>query len=185
MGKYTEFYKKRHETGYGRTGHKHVKTVADQIKGHGVETVLDWGAGSRTLSKALAEHRPDWAVTAYDPCVPGLDVLPEGTFDAVVSTDVLEHIPYEELDEAIQQILSLTGKVGYHHIASYPARETFPDGRNIHVVLEKADWWKARFEANGANVIRAVDNPIVATNGKLRYAYACITILKEPALGNP
>lgn len=183
MGRYTDFYKKRHETGYGRTGHKHVKTVADQIKGHGVKTVLDWGAGSRTLTKALSEHRPDWVVTPYDPCVPGLDKLPAGPFDAVVSTDVLEHIPVEEIDEALKQIIALTGKVGYHHIANYPARESLPNGQNLHVLQENAEWWKARFEANGAHVVRAVDNPLIL-NGKMRNNYACITILKEPALGN-
>lgn len=176
LGKFLDFYKSRHETGYGRTGHKHLQYVANAIKGRGVKTVLDWGAGSQTLANALKAHRPDWEVTCYDPAVPGIDVLPAPSFDAVVSTDVLEHIPYDEIDAALQQIIALTGKVGYHHIANYPARETMPDGTNLHVIMEDAAWWKAKFEANGAKVIEAFDSPPLE-RGPARYA--CITIIKD------
>lgn len=178
MGKYTDYYRKRHGDGpgsYGRTGAKQVKYVLQALSGHGVKTVLDWGCGSNTLAKTLMGVRHDWKVDSYDPCVPGLDVLPEGKqWDAVVTTDVLEHIPLEEIDAALEQIIGLTRRVGYHHIANYLARESMPNGTNLHVLLEDAAWWKAKFEEHGVTVIEAID-----LDPPGRSKYACITFLKE------
>jgi hypothetical protein len=179
MGKYIDWYRQRHETGYGVTGHKHLQVVVDALKGRGVRTVLDWGAGSCSLTKALAAHRPDFKVTPYDPSVPAIATLPSRTFDAVVSTDVLEHIPYEEIDAATAELIALTDKVGFHYIANYPARETFPDGTNIHVIQEPALWWRDQFEANGANVVEARDITIDCV-GRVLYRYVALTFLKDP-----
>lgn len=177
------FYKKHHAGGhYGAAGFRKVTKVLDALAGVDIKTVLDWGAGAQTLSKALRNARPGWVVTSYDPAIPGIDVRPDGPFDAVVSTDVLEHIPYEEIDSVIQELIALTGKVGYHHIATFPASLRLPDGRDAHLILQPAAWWKERFEANGATVSKAFDT--AKPNGR-DPTYACITIVKEPSLGNP
>jgi hypothetical protein len=160
-----EYYRKRHAAGpYGMTGHKRVKDIFQAFANTRITTVLDWGAGSRTLAKALAAHKPEWRVDSYDPYVPDISARPTKKYDAVITTDVLEHIPHEGIDAAIADIVGLTKSYGYHFIANFPARDSFPDGRNIHLIQEGAAWWKAKFEAHGVVVTDATDVSNVALN---------------------
>lgn len=158
MSKYLDFYKKHHaDTRYGTSGRGKVKFVQSALVGHGIKTILDWGAGSQGLAHVLSSIRPDWQITSYDAAVPGIDTRPNKTFDAVVSTDVLEHIPYDEIDDVIEDILELTGEIGYHHIATSPAQLFLPDGQNAHLIQEMAPWWAKKFEAHGVEIIEAWD----------------------------
>lgn len=169
------FYKQHHaDTAYGTGGHKKAQRVLDGLNGTRVRTVLDWGAGSQTMKRALNQLRPDLEVTSYDPAIPGIDVLPAGPFDAVISTDVLEHIPYEEIDAALEQIVGLTGRRGYHYIASGPASLLLPDGRNAHIIQEGSKWWAEKFKQNGARVTKAEDTVSMAGD-KVVYRAAIIT----------
>jgi len=77
----------------------------------------------------------------YDPAVEQYSVLPEGTFDAVICTDVLEHIEEEDVADVIQEIYSKANKFVYLGISNEPASSYLPDGRNAHVTQKSLDWW--------------------------------------------
>jgi hypothetical protein len=62
----------------------------------------------------------------------------------VVSTDVLEHIPEEDVDWVLKDCFSFAKKFIYMNIASYPARKILPNGWNAHVTIESPDWWRQR-----------------------------------------
>ena len=157
-GSLLQFYAEHHaKTQYGTGGFKKIAALLQALEGGRVKSLLDWGAGSQTLGRTIKQQRPEWEVVSYDPAVPGIDVLPDRQFDAVVSTDVLEHIPYEEIDEAIEQILGLTKNVGYHYIASGPASLLLPDGRNAHLIQENSKWWAEKFRSHGASIAEASD----------------------------
>ena len=152
------FYKKHHaNTSYGTSGRHHAGLVLSHISNMGVRTVLDYGSGSGYLGQGLRGMRPDLKVFEYDPAIPGIDKIKHKKYDAVVSTDVLEHIPHEEIDEVVAHIVGLTAKVGFHHIATSPAQLMLPDGRNSHLIQEQAAWWKEVFENAGAIVTIAED----------------------------
>lgn len=155
MGKYTEFYKKHHaETAYGTSGRGRAKWIIPYLdRSH--ETLLDWGAGSRGLEKSLAGR--GIGVTSYDACVPGIDTKPDRQFDVVVTTDVLEHIPPEELAAVLLELIGYTRKRGIHFIPSFPANLVLPDGNNAHLIQENAEWWKNKFEEHGVTVVVAED----------------------------
>lgn len=168
------FYKEHHaSSAYGTGGHKKAQRVLAGLSGCNIRSILDWGAGSRTMEKAILQFRPDLKVTSYDPAIPGIDVLPEGPFDATISTDVLEHIPYEEIDSALEQIVGLTKKRGYHYIASGPANLWLPDGRNAHIIQEGSNWWRNKFHKQGVHVISAEDTTSMAGD-KVVYRAAII-----------
>jgi len=176
--KYLDFYRKHHQnTQYGTTGRNKAKDVLAAISNRGVRSVLDWGAGSQTLGQILQQMRPDIRVFNYDPAVPEISKLPGHSFCAVVSTDVLEHIPYDEIDDALAQIVSLTDKIGFHHIATSPAQLILPDGQNAHLIQEPAAWWADRFQRQGVRIISAVDTG--KPDGR-QYTAAKITFDKEP-----
>lgn len=118
---------------------KHVGEIGALIKD--CRTLLDYGSG-----KGVVHERKPWniSVTLYDPAVKGIDVLPVGDFDAVICTDVLEHIPEDELDEALNNIFSKANKVVYLSISTKPAKKFLPNGDNAHVTVKSQDWWLER-----------------------------------------
>ena len=65
----------------------------------------------------------------YDPAIPEYEILPDGQFDGVISFDVLEHIPKQDLEWVITEIFSFSKKIVFLNIACYPAGVILPDGK--------------------------------------------------------
>jgi len=104
-------------------------------------TVLDFGAGERTLEMTAKWAMPHLKVTSYDPGMEGIDRLPEDIWDFTVCTDVLEHIEPQFLDSTIDLIRARTHCAAYFIIAVAKAKAILPDGRNAHLIIQPADWW--------------------------------------------
>jgi cyclopropane fatty-acyl-phospholipid synthase-like methyltransferase len=109
---------------------------------------LDFGAGQGSLGRYVQENAVDVQVkwTDYDPGVQGKDEYPEEPFDLVVSSDVLEHIEPDFLEGTLAELRVLARKAQFHHIACDPSKGRLPDGRDMHLITEKLDWWLPRFE---------------------------------------
>lgn len=131
--------------GFGADGHKWVTTVQPIISKHKVMSLLDYGCGRQTFWKALRDSYGEWGAdikyVGYDPCVRGCEAVPEGKFDLVVCTDVLEHIEPEYLDNVVSHIKGLAQKAIFLNINIHPANKTLPDGRNTHLILQSGEWW--------------------------------------------
>lgn len=111
-------------------------------------TVLDFGAGQLSLEAYVQReyrdyHTLEW--TNYDPGVKGIDSTPIGQYDLIISSDVLEHVEPEQLDDVIEWLGAHVTKAQFHHIACDPCGLILPDGRNAHLITEKLDWWLDRF----------------------------------------
>lgn len=129
---------------WGNSGHHHceiVKTFAAEIGAH---SILDYGCGGGRLAKAMMPAR----VREYDPGIAGKDDAPKPA-GLVVATDVLEHIEPDRLEAVLAHIYRLAGKGAFLIISLRPARELLPDGRNAHLIVERATWWLARLRAAG------------------------------------
>jgi hypothetical protein len=74
--------------------------------------------------------------TLYDPGVPEYDTLPEGIFDGVYSTDVMEHIPKEQIPETFETIFEKAEKFVFLAICTQPAIAILPNGENAHCTVE-------------------------------------------------
>jgi 2-polyprenyl-3-methyl-5-hydroxy-6-metoxy-1,4-benzoquinol methylase len=91
---------------WGTTGGRNAGAeLVGILRGRGdIKSVLDFGCGQRTLEKYVQAspdcHTVEWF--NYDPGLPGLDELPTRNFDMIVSTDVLEHVEPELIDETIE-----------------------------------------------------------------------------------
>jgi|TARA_Y100000034_G_scaffold115959_1_gene153691 hypothetical protein len=87
-------------------------------------------------------------VKMYDPGIEEVSVYPDFPAEIVVCTDVLEHIPAQDIPWFLDELLKLTTKVLYITICLSPALTILPDGRNAHVCIKPRDWWRQRiFEA--------------------------------------
>lgn len=124
---------------FGGDGAKHAPNVIGLASDFEVKTILDYGCGQAFLKESLKEE--PFHVVNYDPAIPEHSAKPEGIFDLVACTDVLEHVEPEYLNNVLQEIFGYTGKVCYLVIACIEANKTLADGRNAHLIQRQPPWW--------------------------------------------
>lgn len=89
-------------------------------------------------------------VVCYDPCYAPYSTLPEGVFDGVVCTDVLEHCPEDDMAWIIGELFGYATRFVFANVACFPATKRLPSGENAHCTIRPPAWWKALFEAAAA-----------------------------------
>jgi len=128
----------------------------------GAKSLLDYGCGKallydkekyktmrlnkqgQVLPKPLQEI---WQLdyhALYDPAYSEHSKLPKGRYDAVICTDVIEHIDEKDVDWILEEIFSYSRKFVLLTIACYKALKTFKDGRNVHVNIKNPKHWKEK-----------------------------------------
>lgn len=142
-----------------------ILKFADEIKGlidlTGSRTVLDYGCGAGMQYQEPHALQRKWGVsmTLYDPA--GLNWRkPSGTFDGVICTDVLEHIPREEIQPALEEILRYASRFVFLTVCCRPAKKKLPSGENCHVTVRPMKWWEE--ELTIARDTFLMDNDVVA-----------------------
>jgi len=141
----------------------HAKRIKGLIDDTQATTVLDYGAGkgiAYDLSpvtvpgvgtvETLVDYWDVDSVHCYDPCHPPFSTLPQGTFDGVVATDVLEHCPEEDVPWIVAELFAFARRFVFASIASYPARTHLPNGENAHCTIRPPQWWADLFAAASA-----------------------------------
>lgn len=120
---------------WGSTAHTKADYLDTLIEGPEV-SILDFGSGTGSLSQALPIHD----ITEYDPVGENSE-LPVGSFDFVVSIDVMEHIEPEYLDQVCLYQETVANKGIIHYINTRPAVKKLADGSNAHLIQEPVEWW--------------------------------------------
>ena len=114
-----------------------------------IHYVLDFGCGTGTLGEFVrAEQkrgflRNDITWHEYDPSIDGKDVLPTGEYDAIVSVDVLEHVEPGSINETLEWVRAHCDRQ-YHHIDCNETKDRLPDGRDVHLIVERPEWWEQK-----------------------------------------
>jgi len=128
---------------YGIEGYKWAVEVDKHLSRADAKYVLDYGSGKGTLSDALRDL--GYIVSEFEPGIPGKDVPTEEDFDAVVTTDVLEHVEPDYIDDVMQYISDRADTV-FAVIATRKAVQVLPDGLNAHPLVRDATWWALKFQ---------------------------------------
>jgi len=152
---YQALIQKMHRsTNWGDGSHRRAAELALLIRSLGYpRKVLDYGCGKGTLGPALKHVLPYLEVSEYDPGIPGKDTPPAGKHDLVISTDVLEHIEPECVDDVLANIAAVTGRYFYATIGLELAKHILPDGRNAHILIRPMEWWSAALKRAGFVVL--------------------------------
>jgi hypothetical protein len=160
-------YKELHKTEYTYSAtNLHKESISQFLQREKCTSILDYGCGKAVQYFKENIHNDYFfgiMPALYDPAIEQYSVLPEGKFDAVISTDVLEHIEEENLDQVIQEIYSKANKFVYLGICNSPALAILPDGRNAHVTQKPLEWWKEKIQPH-ANVFTLLF--VYGNNGK-------------------
>ena len=134
--------KELHEgPGWGKGGLQHLDEILELLVDTRATTVLDYGCGKGRLVRAL--NMRHIYTDGYDPAVEQFAHEPT-IADLLVSTDVLEHIEPECLDEVLAHMAYLTGIRAYLVISLRPAVKHLPDGRNAHLIIESKEFWLSK-----------------------------------------
>lgn len=138
-------YKELHaKPEYGVGNVKYAPYVLPHLKQIKAKSVIDYGCGKGELADFL-EHAELPHVQRYDPAIAAFSVKPKGPFDVLINSCVLEHIPESELDDILQDMASMAPHA-FYIINTQLAVEILPDGRNAHLTVKPAAWWKLRLE---------------------------------------
>lgn len=136
---------------YGSRGYNWGYLIAGIAWIEGCKSVLDYGCGKGTLVRTLSDA--GITVAGYDPALPKFAAMPRPA-DLVACVDVLEHIEPECLDSVLDHFAALTKKILFVAISMTPAKRKLSDGRNSHILLERPEFWRPRFERRGFEVRR-------------------------------
>lgn len=146
-----EQYKEKHKGSQFSRGTallKHIPELTRLTKLLGCKDALDFGCG-----KAWFWKLPHWkaifdnelrSIKLYDPAIPEHDELPEGRYDLVLCTDVLEHVHPEETDDFLKTLFLYTRRCLFINVSTVPAKKTFDDGTNLHINLRTKDQWQKK-----------------------------------------
>jgi hypothetical protein len=151
------------ETFDGRSLVPQVGRIKRLIEATGAATILDYGSGKGSLYDArrlnLGE-RGEWdgvvdywgidEVRCFDPAYPPFSELPTQRFDGVISTDVLEHCPEEDVGWIVDEMFSFADKFVFATIACFAAHKRLPNGENAHCTIRPPEWWAERFRSAAA-----------------------------------
>lgn len=124
----------------GGGGYKWIPRIRTLVDDHDVTGILDYGCGLGTLKEQYPERIP---IEEYDPAIPG-KAHPPTPHDLLVCTDVLEHVEPDLLGNVIDHLHSCTLALALVTIALRESNKSFPDGTNVHLLIEGADFWTER-----------------------------------------
>lgn len=148
--------------------------LVDIFRNNKVRTILDAGCGSGKLMRKLLEENPgefevrgfDIADNCLDPWFDDIksDILTIGNlwnpadfttvYDAVLCTDVMEHIPPEHVPMVLQNIHNSSGKFAFFTIGLQP--DDYGHnlvGESLHLTVQPPQWW---IDALGAAGFRKI-----------------------------
>jgi len=143
----------------GQSLHRWLKHIASLIRLTDSKTVLDYGSGKgeqygrevrdgpNILAPAIQDLWSVKSIRCFDPGVDQLDKLPDQNFDAVIATDVLEHVPESDVFWVVDELFSFADKFVFASIPCYRAAAVLPDGRNAHITIRPPLWWLGVFQS--------------------------------------
>ena len=127
----------------------HLNKIRDLIKKHSAATILDYGSGKGRLYRPKNIRADDGVVypdmksllnvqsiTCYDLGYKPFQQLPSVKPDGVISTDVVEHCPKDDLPWIIVEMYRYASKFAFINAACYPAKKSLPNGENAHCIVD-------------------------------------------------
>ena len=144
----------------GRNVLPQIEVIRQLCRRFQAKSLLDYGSGKALAydsTKAKTEDGKEvqglkalWGlqkIAFYDPTLARFAALPEGSFDAVLATNVLEFTPPEDVDWVLSEIVGYASRFVFISIACYASPWSLPGGANYHATVASVGWWTDRLLA--------------------------------------
>ena len=133
-------YRKIHsKVRYGQVSSNRQDDVVKHVDFE-VNSILDYGCGRSKLADNVAKLLVVEEVHKYDPAIPEhSDDLP-AKVDLLLCTDVLEHIPENDIPEFLKDLKKIS-KNCFFTACLRKANKILPNGDNAHITVKSAYWW--------------------------------------------
>jgi len=140
-------YQHIHESipAYGIGGSYFKAPIVDLAERVNASSVLDYACGKGRLVDSLSSNGFT-SVVGYDPFCPPYTAFPGGAFDLVVTTDFLEHLSEEDLEDHFRIMLTFNPRGMFHTISNRLAAQILHDGTNAHKTVRPPEWWQDRLQ---------------------------------------
>ncbi len=156
MQEYIEQYKILHliKKKYGKSSEKLLDIIEPILVENKITSLLDFGCGKSSLANKISEL---YGIDCYkyDPAIEKYSTLVNEKIDFVICTDVLQHVPYYDLENVMSTIRSLSDfallkiKCTTHHTL-------LPNGQPANCTVHDEKWWM-NFIYNYYNCIEKID----------------------------
>lgn len=148
---YAKMYRPLHDENpkwfSGWIGIETAMNIDSLVRSTNAKRLLDYGSGRgyQYLRDRVHEAWGGILPYCYDIGVRQLSDKPEGTFDGVLCTDVMEHIDPDDVIEVLGEIFGYVRKGGfvYFEICCRPAFKLLASGENVHLTVREPDWWRS------------------------------------------
>ncbi len=134
----------------------HAVSIKLLIDKHRARTLLDYGSGKGLQYGPMDVQLPDgtkfasipayWGVDTldcYDPAHEPLTGVPQGQYDGVICTDVLEHCAEDDLHWIVGELFAHARAFVFANVACYPPTIRFADGLKERGTVRDLTWWQA------------------------------------------
>jgi hypothetical protein len=151
-------------------GLRYVDEALEALKMEPGASIADFGCGTGRCAKWFAERGfvatgvdiagncLEESVTFVQAALWDADALPP--VDYGFTTDVMEHIPPDQVDATLAAIHRACAKGCYFNIDTIPDSFGVFIGRTLHMTVKPAEWWEAKLRALWPNVERIrLDDP--------------------------
>lgn len=141
-----------------------INLVMKELETRQTVTVLDFGCGeavhwTKDVVDNRAKNLPAFmgeklqGFYRYDPANKRYSRKPVGTFDFIICSDVLEHIPETEVPGFIKEVNSYgnKGAVIFYSICTRPSKNFFLDKTNMHITQKSSKWWFDQISKNSTH----------------------------------
>ena len=118
--------------------------VGKFIKRLHAQTVLDYGAGAGDAYRSPHKIYKTWGLPISS--FKRHEKKPDRRFDVVVCSDVLEHIPEDEVPRFIADLFNHAKLGVWASVCCRPAKKFFPGTDvNLHCTIKPLEWWQEQF----------------------------------------
>lgn len=122
--------------------------VYNFVKQYNPTSVIDWGCANGNLLSRLAQDFGLTELQGFDPNNAKYNTVPMGSYDCMVSCDVIEHFEPDQLDDTLRLMQTKFQTAAFLIIACYPAKKHLADGRNAHLTVENCAWWLHKIQTH-------------------------------------
>ncbi|MCG8492481.1 MAG: hypothetical protein MI743_12755 [Sneathiellales bacterium] len=142
----------------GRAMTSFIYSIRGVIRATGSETILDYGSGKglqyseelvrkrKVIASSIHDFWKVREITCYDPAINNSFLSDRIKFDGVVSTNVIDHIPEEDLEWVLKRLFSKSRKFVFLNVANFNSPFWLPNGENARIIRKPRTWWTAKLE---------------------------------------